>query len=166
MALLRAMRTRGHPAGLERAAKALALSGEWGALWTASALAAAAVDGGRRERWLRAATVPPATVLMNFAVKVAVRRPRPDLGRRLPPLTTARSGLSFPSAHAAASFAAASTMGRIAPSARPTLFATAVAMSLTRPYLGLHYPSDVVAGAALGLGVGRWIAIHKAKARG
>jgi membrane-associated phospholipid phosphatase len=82
-----------------------------------------------------------------------VRRQRPRL-RRLPPLASAPSALSFPSAHATASLAAATAMGRVEPRARLPLYGLAVAISLTRPYLGMHYPSDVLAGAALGLALG------------
>jgi undecaprenyl-diphosphatase len=48
-------------------------------------------------------------------------------------------------------------MSRIAPRRAPALYAVATAMGLTRPYLGMHYPSDVVAGAALGLALGRLV---------
>jgi decaprenylphosphoryl-5-phosphoribose phosphatase len=147
--VLRFMRTRGHHPAAEQAVKLIAAAGEWGAVWTAGALGAAAVDGERRERWLRAAVVPLAAIAANYAVKLSVRRPRPEL-RGLPPLAGAPSALSFPSAHATSSFAAAAAMGRVAPRARPALFGAATAMALTRPYLGMHNPSDVLAGAALG----------------
>jgi undecaprenyl-diphosphatase len=45
-------------------------------------------------------------------------------------------------------------MGRVAPSARGGLYAGAAAMAFTRPYLGMHYPSDVLGGVALGLVLG------------
>jgi membrane-associated phospholipid phosphatase len=136
-ALLRLLRTRGHPPALERAAQLYARAGENGALWlVVSALA--------RNR--RAFQVVVAALVANTAVKQAVRRPRPDLGPQLPPLAATVSGLSYPSAHAATSFAAAGALSL--PSV--PLYAAAGAMALTRPYLGVHYPSDVVAGAALG----------------
>ena len=91
---------------------------------------------------------------VNYTVKVAVRRRRPVL-EGLEPLTPTVSGLSFPSAHATTSFAAARAYSRVAP-ATP-LYAAAIAFALTRPYLGVHYPSDVVAGAALGTAIaGVW----------
>jgi membrane-associated phospholipid phosphatase len=147
------MRTRGHSPAIESAMKGLATAGEWGAVWVAIGVAAAAADPRRRERWLRAVPVAPAAVGLNYLVKVAVRRDRPRL-RRLPPLASAPTALSFPSAHATSSFAAATAMGRVAPRARLPLYGLAAALCVTRPYLGMHYPSDVLAGAALGVALG------------
>jgi membrane-associated phospholipid phosphatase len=152
--LLRTMRTRCHGPRVEKVGKALGSAGEWGAVWVAIGVAAAAVDGSRRESWLRAAAVAPTAVGVNYLVKLAVRRRRPRL-RRLPPLTAAPSELSFPSAHATSSLAAASAMGRVAPGLRPPLYGLAGAICLTRPYLGMHYPSDVLGGAAIGVAIGR-----------
>jgi undecaprenyl-diphosphatase len=90
----------------------------------------------------------------NYAVKLIVRRRRPELPG-LEPLTPTVSSLSFPSAHATTSFAAARAYSRVAPAA--PLYAAAVAFALSRPYLGVHYPSDVLAGAALGTVVDRVI---------
>ena len=148
------MRTRGHSDRAELVARILGSAGEWGAVWVAIGLVAAAADSRRRTRWLRATPIAPAAVGLNYLVKVAARRRRPRL-RRLPPLASAPSELSFPSAHATASLAAATAYGRIAPGSRPPLFALAVALCVTRPYLGMHYPSDVLGGAALGLALGR-----------
>ena len=150
---LRFLRTRGHSAPAEGAMRALGMAGEWGAVWVAVGLAGALGDRERRESWLRAVPVAPTAVGLNYLVKVAVRRERPRL-RRLPPLASAPSELSFPSAHATASLAAATAMGRVRGRARLPLYALAAAICVTRPYLGMHYPSDVLAGAALGLGLG------------
>ncbi len=49
-------------------------------------------------------------------------------------------------------------MGRVAPGSRLPLYGLAGAICLTRPYLGMHYPSDVLGGAALGLAIGRLLA--------
>ncbi len=151
--LLRAMRTRGHPPAAEAAARGFATLGEWGAVWAAIGLAGAIADPARRSRWLRGAAVAPGAVIANYAVKLVVRRPRPKL-RGLPPLGTAPSALSFPSAHATSSVAAATAFGRVAPRTRLPLHALAAAICLTRPYLGMHYPSDVLAGATLGIAIG------------
>ncbi len=147
------MRTRGHSASVETTAQALGKAGEWGAVWVAIGLAGAAVDSAGRRRWLSAAAVAPASIGVNYLVKLAARRRRPQL-RRLPPLAGAPSQLSFPSAHATSSLAAATAMGRVSPGARLPLYGLAAALCLTRPYLGMHYPSDVLGGAALGLVIG------------
>src|SRR5437588_4832267 len=156
LALLRLMRTRGHSPGFEGAAKAIARSGEFGAIWAAIGLTAAAFDPPRRRRWLAAAALAPTAIGVNFAVKKITRRQRPKLDG-LPPLGGAPSSLSLPSAHATASFAAATAMSRIAPRHRSFLYAGATLMGLTRPYLGMHYPSDVVVGAALGTALGNLV---------
>jgi undecaprenyl-diphosphatase len=137
-ALLRLLRTRGHPPALERVAQLYARAGENGVLWFA-------IGALTRDR--RAIRVVLAALIANTAVKQVVRRPRPVLGSELPPLAATVSGLSYPSAHAATSFAAAGAL----PLPSLPLYAAAGAMALTRPYLGVHYPSDVVAGAALGV---------------
>ena len=71
----------------------------------------------------------------------------------LPPLGGAPSSLSFPSAHALSSFAVATAMFRVDPATAGALV-VALAISLCRPYLGMHYPSDVLAGALLGVVLG------------
>jgi undecaprenyl-diphosphatase len=71
----------------------------------------------------------------------------------LPPLGGAPSSLSFPSAHAFSSFAVATAMVRVDPATAGALL-VALALSLGRPYLGMHYPSDVLAGALLGVLLG------------
>ena len=147
------MRTRCHGPQAERAVGALGKAGEWGAVWVAIGLAAAAADPRRRERWISAAASAPSAVGVNYLVKLVARRRRPRL-RRLPALAGAPSELSFPSAHATSSLAASTAMGRVAPGARAPLYGLAAAICLTRPYLGMHYPSDVLGGAALGLAIG------------
>ena len=114
LALLRFMRTRGHAPRAERAAKAIAASGEYGAIWAAAGSPRPPSTRPAGGRWLAAAALAPAAIGINFAVKLAVRRRRPQL-EGLPPLGGAPTSLSMPSAHATASFAAATAMSRIAP---------------------------------------------------
>jgi undecaprenyl-diphosphatase len=64
------------------------------------------------------------------------------------------SDSSFPSGHTAGSFAAALTLSRWFPEDRPLLLGIAGAVGLSRIYLGHHYPSDVLGGAAAGSAVG------------
>jgi membrane-associated phospholipid phosphatase len=150
--LLYAMRTRFHPPAAEAVAKALGKLGAYGAVWLAIGIVLAFIDPDNGEDWLVAGLLGPFAIGLNFAVKLVVRRPRPVLDG-LPPLGGAPSSLSFPSAHATSSFACATAMTRIAPEAA-ILFVLAAAMAAGRPYLGMHYPSDVLAGVILGIGLG------------
>ena len=133
--------------------KGLGMLGEFAAVWAAIGAAGALADPARRRRWAIAALVGPASINVNYAVKVAIGRERPLIEGH-PALAKAPSKLSFPSAHATSSLAAATALGRVEPRARPGLYALAGGICLSRPYLGMHYPSDVLAGAALGLLLG------------
>jgi undecaprenyl-diphosphatase len=146
------MRTRGHTPGLEGVAKALGRAGNNGGVWVAVGVVLAVVDGSNREGWLICAALGPIAIGVNYAVKLIVKRPRPVL-EGLPPLGGAPSSLSFPSAHATSSFAVATAMTRVEPLGALAFF-LAFALALGRPYLGMHYPSDVVAGAILGIALG------------
>jgi membrane-associated phospholipid phosphatase len=150
--LLRAMRTRGHTPGLESVAKALGKAGNNGAVWVAIGVVLALIDPDRREEWLICAVLGPVAIVLNYGIKLMVKRPRPVLDG-LPPLGGAPSSLSFPSAHALSSFAVATAMFRVDPATAGALVA-ALAISLCRPYLGMHYPSDVLVGALLGIVLG------------
>jgi membrane-associated phospholipid phosphatase len=150
--LLRAMRTRGHSPGIESAAVALGKAGNNGLIWVILGVVLALLDPSRRESWLICAALGPIAICLNYGIKVLVRRPRPVL-EGLPPLGGAPSSLSFPSAHATSSFAVAVAMYRVDPATAGT-FAVAAALSLGRPYLGMHYPSDVLAGVFLGVVLG------------
>jgi membrane-associated phospholipid phosphatase len=142
-------RTRFHAPGAERLIAAYSRLGEHGACWLALGAIGALTDNRpvRRTKWLRGVRIVAAAYGLNFAVKLAVHRRRPELVG-LPPLTKTVSRLSFPSAHATTSFAAAWAFSELAPPA--WLYGAATAFGLSRPYLGVHYPSDVLGGAALG----------------
>ena len=152
LSVLRAMRTRWHTPGMEAAAKAVGKAGNNAAVWVILGLVLALIDPDRRESWLICALLGPFAIGLNYGIKLIVKRPRPVL-EGLPSLGGAPSSLSFPSAHATSSFAVAVAMVRVDPATASTLL-VAAALSLGRPYLGMHYPSDVLAGAVLGVFLG------------
>jgi len=152
LALLRILRTRGHARPFEVVVLRYSRWGEHAALWHALAALGALLDRRLRTTYLRATIVITLTQAANFVAKALIRRARPLL-EDLPPLSPTISGLSTPSAHASTSAAAASALSDALPRL-PVYFAAAV-MALSRPYIGVHYPSDTAAGVALGLLVAR-----------
>ena len=147
LGLLRLLRTRCHGPAMERAVLGFTRTGEHGMLWLAGSAAGALLDRPRRALYLRAMRVVATAYLTNIALKYVVRRRRPVL-EDAPALSTTVTSLSYPSAHATTSFAAARVLSRGLPAV--PLYACAGAMALSRPYVGVHYPSDVAAGALLG----------------
>lgn len=152
--ILLSLRTRGHSEGLDRIVGALGSFGEMGIGWAGLGVGGALVQPDRRRLWLTAATAAPIAILANYSVKLTIGRQRPLIDDH-PPLARAPSKLSFPSAHSTSAVAAATVLGRVAPGARPAFYGLAGAICLGRPYLGMHYPSDVLAGAVLGAAIGR-----------
>ncbi|MGO9977224.1 MAG: phosphatase PAP2 family protein [Solirubrobacteraceae bacterium] len=147
--VLGVLRTSGHAPGLERALARYSSLGEHAACWLAFGVAGSvyAPEPAARRAWRRGAAIVATSYAANYAVKLAVRRRRPELAD-LPPLAPVVSELSFPSAHATTSFAAARAYTGLAPAW--ALYGAAALFAISRPYLGVHYPSDVLAGALLG----------------
>lgn len=92
------------------------------------------------------------TLVADHFLKPLVARERPFA--RTPEIVVIGGrpqGQSFPSGHAANSFAAACVLSRLAPSGQPVWWALAILIAYSRVYLGVHYPLDVVGGAIVGL---------------
>jgi undecaprenyl-diphosphatase len=71
-------------------------------------------------------------------------------------------GWSFPSGHATTAFAGAVALSYLWRRAAPLFFLLAAAIAFSRVYVGVHYPGDVLAGAALGSLVGlAWVAAFR-----
>ncbi|MFC4606607.1 phosphatase PAP2 family protein [Streptomyces maoxianensis] len=146
--LLAAMRDCGSRPRIAAAARALSLSGEHGALWIAAGLVGAAADRERRGAWLRATALVCAAHVASIGVKRAVRRPRPQLPSE--PLVRTATRHSFPSSHATSAAAAAVAFGALRPAGRRLAPPLAAAMCVSRLVAGVHYPTDIAAGAVLG----------------
>ena len=134
----------------------LGRAGVAGLLWIA--LAAVVVLARRRPPLLLAATALAvwSADLLALGLKAAVGRPRPpDAVPGLDALMAA-GGSSFPSGHAATSFAGLVVLGAAVPRLLPLIVPLALAVAFSRVYVGVHYPTDVLAGAVLGAVVG-WL---------
>ena len=109
-------------------------------------------------RWLAAVlvlvAVGAADLVSVRVIKPAVERDRPchSLASVRAPLGCG-SGKSFPSAHASDTAAAATVVAWAAPAVTPVALVIVALVGVSRVYLGVHYPSDVVAGWVLGAAI-------------
>ena len=148
-ALSAVQRTVGPPP-VVRVARGMSHFGEHALGWLALGAAGALVDRARRRDWLVATAETALAHGASIGVKRVVRRPRPDHPRVEVRVGTP-SRLSFPSAHATSTTAAAVLFGALLH--RPLVAVLVPPMALSRLVLGVHYPSDVVAGSLLGAAV-------------
>ncbi len=149
LAILRALRIHGHAPWAERAVLIFTRAGEHGIFWQVLCLLGALLDRERRPVYLRTMRTVLLAYLANIGLKYVVRRPRPRL-ENLPALSTTVTSLSFPSAHSTTSFAAARMLSKGGAVPAVPVYALAKAMALSRVYAGVHYPTDIAAGAVLG----------------
>ncbi|OBB65116.1 MULTISPECIES: phosphatase PAP2 family protein [unclassified Mycobacterium] len=138
--------------GMLTAARGLSHFGEHSIGWLAVAAVGALLMPKRRLEWLMAGTGAFAAHVAAVLVKRVVRRKRPNDPAVVVNVGTP-SQLSFPSAHATSTTAAAILMGRITGLPLPAVLVPP--MALSRMLLGVHYPSDVACGIALGAIVAR-----------
>jgi membrane-associated phospholipid phosphatase len=151
---------RARTPGLDRSLRRLSRAADHSALW-AGVAALMAVAGGARGRragldGLQAIGITSAVV--NVGMKPLWRRRRPDVvARGVPVARHVRMPLStsFPSGHAASAFAFATGAGAAVPAATAPLRALAALVAYSRVHTGVHYPGDVLAGAAAGVGLAR-----------
>jgi membrane-associated phospholipid phosphatase len=131
---------------------ALALShfGEHSLGWLAVSAAGALLQPRRRRPWLLAGIGAVAAHAAAVLIKRVVRRPRPKHPAVAVNVGTP-SALSFPSAHATSTTAATLLLAPLTGLPLPALVVPP--MALSRLVLGVHYPSDVLTGVAVGAGV-------------
>ncbi len=90
--------------------------------------------------------------LSSRLLKMVIARLRPcHVLDGVQTLAGCNSSYSFPSSHAVNIFAAAFFLSRSFKKLSPVLYAIAAVVGYSRIYLGIHYPSDVIGGAAIGL---------------
>lgn len=136
--------------GVLPAARGLSLAGEHAAAWLALGAAGAYVnrkDPSRRSGWIKLFAAAFVSHALSVVIKRIVRRPRPHdpsikVGVKTP------SKLSFPSSHATSTTAAMVALTRVTGCKAP--LALVPVMMLSRMVVGVHYPTDVATGAALG----------------
>jgi undecaprenyl-diphosphatase len=127
------------------------ITGKAGALWGVIAALAFLVTGLEPYNLL----VPWAAVAVSWILaegaKFLFNRARPYISdTEIAPLIKTPSSSSFPSGHAATAAAGAITLSAVYPAFAPALVLSGVIVALSRVYLGVHYPFDVLAGLLIG----------------
>lgn len=136
-------------AWLNHVARLLSAIGTDGAVWLVlGAVAALALRRWGPLLWVAAADL--LAQLATLVIKTDFPRARPTVETIIVKPTTP----SFPSGHAASSFACALVLGAYLPKLRLPLFVLAALIAASRAYVGVHFPLDVIGGALLGLLIG------------
>jgi decaprenylphosphoryl-5-phosphoribose phosphatase len=151
VALLTAVQRRIAAPRMVTAARGLSHFGEHALGWLALGALGAVVDRRRRRDWLISVAAVAAAHGASIAVKRVVRRHRPT-DPSVAVLVDTPSRLSFPSSHAASTTAAAVLYGGLL--RRPLTAVLVPPMLISRLVLGVHYPTDVLVGSALGAAIG------------
>ncbi len=127
--------------------------GDKGFIWIAAALVLLFIKKHRKDaaKILTALLINAVTV--NLILKPLVMRPRPfDMIDGLTTIIAEPQDWSFPSGHTSSSFAAGLIlMMKLPPKYGIPAILTAVMIAFSRVYAGVHYPSDVIAGALIGM---------------
>jgi membrane-associated phospholipid phosphatase len=139
---------------IQRGAVALSHLGEHALAWIALGLVGAARDPAQRGPWLRATATVVGAHGLSIVIKRVVRRHRPG-DPRIQVHVSTPSDWSFPSSHAASTTAAAVAYSRLLGRRYPLI--SIPVMMTSRVILGVHYPSDVLAGVVLGAVMGHGV---------
>lgn len=152
------MVARRHWPGADRVLPRLGRAANHGVLWggTAAAIAVFGSAGARKAAVRGMASLALASATINTVGKWSVRRARPRLDGvpAVRQLSTQPQTTSFPSGHSASAFAFAAGLALESPGWGAVVAPVAASVAFSRVYTGVHYPSDVVAGAALGVAAG------------
>ncbi len=133
---------------------ALSYAGSFGFIWLVIAVAISGFSWSRPWLWTRVAVAIIVAESVSGALKLWVGRDRPPLSNPDPePLVHLPATYSFPSGHATVSFACATVLALAVPRLRVPLYTLATLISFSRVHVGVHYPFDVLAGAALGVAI-------------
>ena len=129
--------------------------GNFGAIWIALAALLLIIEKYRQSGLAVSIALLIDFVAVNLIIKPLVGRERPcDVTVPEDMLLACLSDHSFPSGHTAAAFAAAFALFLCHKRAGSAALILAVLMGFSRLYLFVHFPSDVIAGALLGLSFG------------
>jgi YegS/Rv2252/BmrU family lipid kinase len=141
----------------DRSLRQLSNSANRSMLWLAIAGVMSILGGraGRRAALGGIVSIATTSTLVNLPLKYLARRERPAGGRLNRPLPVTMPGsFSFPSGHSASAFAFATGVGMEEPWLLLPILPLAAGVAYSRVHLRVHYPFDVLVGAAIGTGMG------------
>lgn len=134
------------------------IASAWWVKWPLFAVAGGCCDAWRRRLPTTAVAAAGAAAVaegVTVVLKHVTERARPPLADpAIQAMISLPDSTSFPSGHAATAFAAATAVGILHPRFRVPLLALAGMVALSRVYLGVHFWSDVLVGALLGVAIG------------
>lgn len=105
-----------------------------------------------REKLIKAVFIPAIMLVFVSVIRKIINRPRPYAALEIEPIIKKeKTGESMPSRHSFSVFMIAMTFFYVNPIASVPLFAVGIALGLVRVIAGVHYPSDILAGAAIGI---------------
>jgi undecaprenyl-diphosphatase len=145
---------RGHP-GLDKLMYGASELADWSLLWHLIGVGQGLLPGRDPMTAVRVSAILGAeSLLVNGAIKSVFRRRRPvwEEHRPRPHRVRTPQSSSFPSGHASAAFTAAGVLSQGDP-LWPVYYGLAVVVASSRVYVKMHHASDVLAGAALGIGL-------------
>jgi undecaprenyl-diphosphatase len=148
-------RLRGHR-GLDQLMYGASELGDWSLIWHLVGAGQGLLPGRDPMSAVRvSAILGVETLLVNGGIKSLFRRHRPvwEEDRPRPHRVRTPHSSSFPSGHATAAFTAATVLSQGDP-LWPIYYTIAVVVSTSRVYVKMHHASDVLAGVALGVGLG------------
>ena len=127
--------------------------GDSGFIWIAISMVLLLFQKTRKAGWISFFSIAFCFLINNLILKNAVARPRPyETVEGLELLAARARDFSFPSGHACSSFAAACSYHRVLPrKAGIAAIILAALISFSRLYVGIHYPTDVLCGALIGI---------------
>ncbi len=133
--------------------------GRRGLVWLVVAAVAVAFPRHRAAAWRLVLALALTFFVVDAIAKPLVGRARPfEVLDDVRVIDARPTTASFPSGHAASAFAGALAASRIWPAARVAFFLLAAFIALSRVYVGVHFPIDVLAGALTGLACA-WLAL-------
>ena len=148
-------RLRGHRA-LDRLMYGASELGDWSLVWHLVGVSQALLPGREPLSAVRLSVILGIeAAVVNGPIKQLFRRVRPEWASEAPRphrLRQPRTS-SFPSGHASSAFTAAGVLAAGGDPLWPIYYAIAVVVASSRAYVRIHHPSDVLAGAALGVGL-------------